>query len=237
MKKKQSIFKEFKNACKNNPTVAFAILWVTLMPSIGSLIFVPWALSNSTWMNQLEFNNSITILLGLIVSVLLMGLALMPTTLIAALSGFFMGWQAFPWLVLGYTLATVLGYAWGKGLSGNSLSLILKKYPKAEVLIEKKQHNIGELIFFVRLSPVIPFAMSNLLFALMRSGYWKLVVFGTLGMLPRTLFVFFSGTMAANIYAAIIERGGKEEVLIILGLLILSVWGIWRFFTKKPISA
>jgi uncharacterized membrane protein YdjX (TVP38/TMEM64 family) len=233
MEKKQSIFKEFKNAGRNNPKVAFAILWVTLMPSIGSLVTVPWALANSAWMSQLAFDNSITILIALLVSILLMGLALMPTTLIAGLSGFFLGWQAFPWLVMGYTLATVLGYAWGTGLGGNSLSLILNKYPKAEALIEKKKHNLGELIFFVRLSPVIPFAMSNLLFALMKSGYKKLVIFGTLGMLPRTLFVFFSGTLASSIYSAIMQKSGTGEIVVLIALFGLSVWGIWRFFTKK----
>lgn len=233
MTKKGGIFKDFREAARINPYVASAMLWVTFMPSIGSLVLVPWTISRADWLMQLNFHNPITISGALLVSILLMGLALMPTTMLAGLSGFFLGWTVFPWLVLGYTLATVLGYAWGKKVGGDSLPLILARYPKAENLIRKKQGQLGELIFFVRISPVIPFALSNLLFALMRSGYWKLVVFGTLGMLPRTTLVFVSGTLASSIYGAIRQGEGVSNYVVFIFLLLLSIWGIWRFFTKK----
>jgi uncharacterized membrane protein YdjX (TVP38/TMEM64 family) len=161
-----------------------------------------------------------------------MGLALMPTTLFAALSGFLFGWQAFIWVVVGYTLVMLLGYAWGKKLSGNSLEIILQQYPKAKDLLLKKEGKMGELVFFVRLSPVIPFALSNLLFSLIKSGWKKLVVFGTLGMLPRTTLVFFSGTIASNIYGAIQQEGVSGKGWVFIALLVLSIWGIWRFFKQ-----
>lgn len=232
MEKKQGIFKEFRLAGKQNPVVALALLWVSLMPSIGSLVFVPLAVTYNSFLTELDFGDFITVSTGLLVSIILMGLALMPTTLIAGLSGFIFGWQAFPWLVLGYTLATLLGYGWGKKLSGESLDLILDKYPKAKIMLERKSGRLGELIFFVRLSPVIPFALSNLMFALMKSGWKKLVIFGTIGMLPRTTLVFVSGTLASDLYTAIRQDGINGKVWIFVFLLLLSFWGIWRFFRK-----
>lgn len=233
MTKKESIFKEFKDTARINPYVAIAMIWVTIMPSLGSLFLVPWTVSQADWLVKLDFFNPITVSVALLVSILLMGFALMPTTLVAGLSGFFIGWPVFPWLVLGYTLATVLGYAWGKKVGGDSLPIILSRYPKAANLIKRKEGKLGELIFFVRISPVIPFALSNLLFALMRSGYWKIVLFGTLGMLPRTTLVFFSGTLASSIYTAIRQGEGMTPYAVFIFLLIFSIWGIWRFFTKK----
>ncbi len=91
---------------------------------------------------------------------------------------------------------------------------------------------MGELIFFVRLSPIIPFALSNLMFALLKSGWKKLVIFGTIGMLPRTTLVFISGTLANDLYTAIRQDGVSEKVWIFVFLLVLSFWGIWRFFRK-----
>lgn len=232
MKKKGGIFKGIQLIGKNNPAVALALVWVSLVPSICSLFLVPLAVSYLSVLELIEFTSPVTILTFVGTGTLLMGLALMPTTLFAALSGFLFGWEAFIWVVVGYTLATLLGYAWGKKLGGSSLEVILQQYPKARDLLQKKEGKIGELIFFVRLSPVIPFALSNLLFALIKSGWKRLVVFGTLGMLPRTTLVFFTGTIASNIYGAVQQDGISGKGWIFIVLLVLSVWGIWRFFKR-----
>jgi uncharacterized membrane protein YdjX (TVP38/TMEM64 family) len=233
MEKKRSIFKELREAGRNNPKIALAILWVSLLPSIGSLIIVPWALYQSDWISSLDFGVFLIAFSALMVSILLMGFAIMPTTLIAGLAGFLLGWKAFPWLVLAYSIASLLGYGWGKGLSGENLDFLLEKYPKAKRLLDEKKENIGVLIFFVRLSPIIPFALSNLLFALLKSGWKKLILFGTLGMLPRTTLVFFSGTLVTDIYSALKTQGITGKGWIFLGFLLLSFWGIWRFFKSK----
>ncbi|EKB49197.1 hypothetical protein B879_02208 [Cecembia lonarensis LW9] len=230
MEKKRGIFKEFKEASRINPKMAAGILWVSIMPALGSMLAVPLALTNSKFLAEMNFYDPLTGSLALLTAVALMGFALMPTTMLAALSGFLLGWSAFPWLVLGYTLATLLGYGWGKGLGQDSLDLLLEKYPKAKALLDQKKGSIGELIFFVRLSPIIPFALSNLLFALMHSGWKKLVIFGTIGMLPRTTLVFLSGTMVSSMYEAIKSEGITGKGWIFAGLLLLSIWGIWRFF-------
>lgn len=232
MKKKEGIFKEMRRIGKNNPAVALALVWASLIPSISSLFLVPLAVNYLPVLELIDFTSLFIILIFVCTATLLMGFALMPTTLFAALSGFLFGWQAFIWVVIGYTMATLLGYAWGKKLGGNNLEVILQQYPKARDLLQKKEGRIGELIFFVRLSPAIPFALSNLLFALIKSGWKKIVIFGTLGMLPRTTLVFFSGTIASNSYAAIQQDGinGKGEIFILL--LIFSIWGIWRFLKK-----
>lgn len=232
MKKKEGIFKRIQLIGKSNPAVALALIWVSLIPSICSLFLVPLAVSYLSVLELIDFTSLFTILVFVSTATLLMGLALIPTTLFAALSGFLFGWQAFIWVVIGYTLATLLGYAWGKKLGGNSLEVILQQYPKARDLLQKKEGRMGELIFFVRLSPVIPFALSNLLFALIKSGWKKLVVFGTLGMLPRTTLVFFSGTIASNIYGAVQQERVSGKGWIFILLLLLSIYGIWRFFKR-----
>lgn len=232
MEKKPSIFKDFKDASRNNPVIAFAVLWVGLMPSIGSLVFVPWALQQSDWISSLDFSSPFVAFSSIIIAALLMGLALIPTTLIAGLTGFLLGWKAFIWLVIAYSAATLLGYFWGKRLGGDSLAYLLQKYPKAQVLLDDKKKNIGELIFFVRLSPIIPFALSNLLFALLKSGWKKLLLFGTIGMLPRTTLVFISGTLVSDIFAAVTSGGISGKGWIFIAFLIFSIWGIWRYFKR-----
>src|SRR5690606_4862882 len=112
--------------------------------------------------------------------------ALLPTTFLSVLTGFVFGWEYFPLLVTGYTLASIMGYSVGRKLDKNSLAFLLDNYPKASRLIAEKKGNIFQLIFYVRLSPVIPFALSNLLFALLKVGLRDVVWMGLWGMLPRT---------------------------------------------------
>ena len=233
MEKKQSIFKEFQSAYRINPAVALGLLWVSVMPSVGSLTGVPLAVNYSQFLQDLDFSIPLVGLVYLVSVTLLMGFALMPTTLLAVLSGFFFGMEAFPLLFLGYNFAAVLGYAWGKRLGGESLYLILDKYPKAKNMIESKRNRIGELVFFGRLSPVLPFAISNLIFSLLHVGLKKLLIFGSIGMLPRTIITFWAGTLGSDIYGAINQEGISGKAWIFMGLLALSFWGIWRFFKRK----
>ena len=202
------------------------------MPSLGSMLAIQQL--TASYPSLMDFPISgwmaFLIILGL---TFVLGLALLPTTLTAVVMGFIWGWPSLPLLVTGYTAASILGYSWGKILSGNNLQALLAHYPKAAQLIEEKKGHWGQLVFFTRLSPVIPFALSNLLFSLLQTGYKNLLIYGTLGMLPRTLIAFYSGTLASGIYQAIRQEGISGKGWLFLGFVALSFYGLWRFF-KRP---
>jgi uncharacterized membrane protein YdjX (TVP38/TMEM64 family) len=161
-----------------------------------------------------------------------MGFALLPTTLLSMLTGYLWGWEAFGWLVIAYLLATSMGYSMGTILSQHQLDILLRHYPKAKKLVLEKQEKLGSLIFFVRISPVIPFAFSNVLFALLQTGLWKVVWWGIWGMLPRTILAFYSGTMAESLYQALRESGNQVEWITFIILLAVSIWGIVHFIKR-----
>jgi len=166
----------------------------------------------------------------------MMGMALIPTTFFSVISGFVFGWAAFPFLVLSYTLASAIGYLSGRLLEKNSLEWLLKPYPKAEKIIEEKKDRMGWLIFFVRISPVIPFAISNLVFAMLDTGLKRVLWFGLLGMLPRTFLAFLTGVLAGDIQEALRAKTASWQYLVIALLLIMSIWGIYSFFKTRRSS-
>lgn|SRR5690606_32868623 len=233
MAKKQSLLLRLKTFYATNPKMVWAIGWVTVFPSLGSLITLNFLYTHPGLFDELQFLTWDFVGLYLISTTLLMGLALLPTTFLAILSGFVFGWVSFPFLVLGYTLATVTGYQVGKRLDSGSLVLLLNQYPKAARLIEEKKDDISQLIFFVRLSPVIPFALSNLLFALLQTGLAKVVWMGLWGMLPRTSMAFITGMLGESLMDALEGGGGGKEFLVVAALLLVSVWGIYRVFARK----
>ncbi|EON77744.1 hypothetical protein ADIS_1663 [Lunatimonas lonarensis] len=170
-----------------------------------------------------------------LLAAIFMGFALIPTTLLAVLTGSIWGWQAFPYLVAAYTLASVLGYLLGKTISADLLETLLGQYPKAQKVVAEKQNRMGNLIFFIRISPAIPFAFSNILFALLSTGLQKVIWFGLWGMLPRTTLAFSSGVFAESLYNAIKNRGmdSTMDLLLLFTFLLIGILGIWHFFRSK----
>jgi len=232
MSKKESIFKRLKIIISRNPIILWAIAWVTVMPSVGSFFFLRYLYSNVALFRELNFFSAQILLGYLIISAFVMGTALMPTTLIAIISGFLFGWTAFPILVISYTLASVIGYKLGTGLDENSLNILLEKYPKTKKILLEKEDKMNQLIFFLRLSPVIPFALSNLLFALIRANLAKVIWVGLLGMLPRTTMAFFTGLLANSLVDAVSGSANFYQLAGIIGLLLISIWGLYRVISK-----
>lgn len=232
MSKKQSIFKQLKIIVSRNPIILWAIAWVSIMPSAGSFFFLRYLYSNVSIFRGMDFLSVEIFTVNLIIATIVMGTALMPTTLIAIVSGFLFGWISFPALVLSYSLASIIGYKIGTALDENSLDILLEKYPKTKNLILDKKDNMNELIFFLRLSPVIPFALSNLLFALIRADLKKVVLVGLLGMLPRTTMAFVIGYMAKSLIHAVSESTDFYQIVGITALFLISIGGLYSVISR-----
>ena len=229
MTKKDSIFKDLAGYFRSHPSTTLGWLWVSFVPLLGSLLLS----TNYQAMEQIVVTGIVgQVLLSLILA-FLVGLAFLPTTLTAIASGFFWGWSVFPHLVIAYLLANVLGYTLGKWLNADFRTILYARHPSLKVEIEKRIEQPAGLVFFVRISPVIPFAISNFLFASLGIPLSKIIRFGLPGMLPRTILAFASGKAANSFLDAQSSLKDPQDWLA-LGLLLLgSVWGIWYFWNKK----
>ena len=233
MTKKDSIFKDLGSYFRSHPSTTLGWIWVSIIPLLGSLLL-------STQYQQLE-QLTVTgvwgqVLLTLILA-LLVGLAFLPTTFTALASGFFWGWAVFPHLVIAYLLANVLGYSLVKWLNADFRTILYARQPSLQKEIEKRIEHPAGLVFFVRISPVIPFAISNFLFASLGIPLLKIIRFGLPGMLPRTILAFASGRAANSFLDAQSSLKDPHDWLILGLLLVGSVWGIWYFWNKKKSEA
>jgi len=229
MTKKDSIFKDLVRYFRSHSITTLGWIWVSFVPLLGSLLL-------STRYQELE-QISVTgvgeqVLLVLALT-LLVGLALLPTTFTALASGFFWGWTVFPHLVIAYLLANVLGYSLGKWLNADFRTILYARHPSLQEEIEKRIEQPAGLVFFVRISPLIPFAISNFLFASLGIPLSKIIRFGLPGMLPRTILAFASGMAAQSFLEAQASLKDPQDWLILGLLLVGSIWGIWHFWNKK----
>ena len=233
MTKKDSIFKDLGSYFRSHPSTTLGWLWVSFVPLLGSLVL-------STRYQELE---QVTVtgvgeqLMLILILAVLVGLAFLPTTLTALASGFFWGWTVFPHLVIAYLLANVLGYTLGKWLNADFRTILYARHPSLQEEIEKRIEQPAGLVFFVRISPVIPFAISNFLFASLGIPLSKIIRFGLPGMLPRTILAFASGKAAQSFLDAQSSLKDPQDWLALGLLLVGSIWGIWHFWNKKKIKS
>lgn len=229
MTKKGSIFKTISSYFGHHPTGILAWLWVTTMPFVGSAVFAV----NYDFLSQYSLNHPQDFLIYTLIGAFLMGLALLPTTLIALASGFYFGWISLPFLILGYSLASVIGYGIGKLINTDLTAQVFKKNPKFKAEVESRKEKEGSLVFFVRISPVVPFAISNFLFASLKVSLAKVLIFGIPGMLTRTVIAFSAGVVASSYLAAKESMNTPLQWGIGLALLIVGVWGIYGYIRKR----
>lgn len=168
-----------------------------LLPLTFSSFFIRWIIKNKAIFLALSPTE---IIVYTLLAALIMGLMLSPTTFVAMLSGFILGWKAIPFVVVSYLLASIIGFFIGKLMDQGKVERLLELFPKGKVFFENIRKSQKQLVFTCRLSPVLPFAFTNVLLAAIKTRFSTFIVYGTLGMLPRTLLAIWVGKQASSIY-------------------------------------
>ena len=162
---------------------------------------------------------------------ILMGFALMPTTLMAFLTGYFLGFEGTPLMIISYLIASYIGYQLGLFLEGKKIHKNLLEKPNVNRFLSSLKEKSWKLIILVRLSPVLPFSVMNLVLSAIRFPLKIFLIGSFIGMLPRTLFAIYVGTKAQDLKSLIenettIDFPYSEIVIILLTL--LTIFGIGK---------
>lgn len=169
---------------------------------------------------------------------LTMAFGLTPTTFIALLSGYFLGWSSVPGVLTSYLGASLLGYAAASLVDRGRLIRSISDVTDRPGLIDKLRE--GEVMFIIlaRISPFLPFAIMNILLAALRVDLKKFLVAGFAGMLPRTLLFIWLGSQVGSIVALLEGDSRHGSARIGLAVLIgISLIGFYYFFKRYVLSA
>lgn len=205
------------------PLIISTGLWILARPLLET--WTSWG-----WAGQLPFT---------LMTALVMGLALSPTTLVAIATGYLWGWPGIPAMLLAYLLAALIGRGAGVLLSRGLFPEGWLRQDRVKNLITRIEKRPVRTLIFARLSPALPFAMTNLVLGNMHIPLGVYIGATLLGMLPRSLISFGVGVYAEDLWAFMsgsVERSGWEVSVIVI-LLLISVWGLYRiFFPGKSVS-
>lgn len=164
---------------------------------------------------------------------LTMAVALTNSTFVVIVTGYFLGWAGLPGMVASYALAAALGYELARRLDQDKLRGFLHRFPKADAVLAELQHQSWQLILLTRLSPVLPFALMTFVLAIVGVPRGRFLGASILGMLPRSLFFYWLGTKAPDVWALLSNPDeGTLSKLVLLALVVASVLGLYVVFNR-----
>ena len=211
-------------------------VWVTVAPLTVSSVISYYALAYEEMIAQLETAQwTIFVLL----SCLTMGLALTPTTFIALVSGYFLGLTAIPGVVVSYTVASLIGFLLTHVIdNGRFMESLYRwlgdKAHRVKQLLKGIDSNQFGIIVMARLSPVLPFALMNVVLPVAGVRLKPFLVAGTLGMLPRTVFFIWLGS-EAKVLRTLVEEGSEGMLPRLLLVLLLAISLVGFFYYGRRI--
>jgi uncharacterized membrane protein YdjX (TVP38/TMEM64 family) len=128
-------------------------------------------------------------------AVLLASLAMVPLMLLAVVGGIvFAGWTAFAYVLTGALLAAMAGFAGGRLLSRGVLERLTGS--RVERLSRRLASRGVLAVAVLRLVPIAPFAVFNLVAGASHVSFWQFSVGSLIGLAPGLgAIIFFSNTL------------------------------------------
>jgi uncharacterized membrane protein YdjX (TVP38/TMEM64 family) len=158
---------------------------------------------------------------------------LAPGSVLTLGAGFAFGlWKGFLAVSAGSTLGASLAFLVARFIARDKIEAIAKR----NETFRKIDKAIGEegvkLIFLLRLSPVIPFNLSNYFYGLTAVKFWPYVLASWLGMMPGTfLYVYIGAASKAAVAAAAggeaVKHGWQYWTFLGVGLAATAIATIW----------
>ena len=195
-------------------------------PLLGAVVLVA---TRERWLPPLEaLDPSEAALWFAVGTVLLAGLSLTPTHASSLVAGMLFGAVHGAWVAVGAIAAAgVFAYALLRPLTTTHALAALERWPRARVIhraLLERRARLTLLILLIRLSPVMPFAATNLLLAAGGVRPVEFVVGSVVGLAPRIVAVVVAGAglseldlgQAADVRVAVV--GGVATVLVLIAI-------------------
>jgi uncharacterized membrane protein YdjX (TVP38/TMEM64 family) len=157
---------------------------------------------------------------------------LLPGAILTVGAGFVfgLGW-GFVGVSAGSTIGASLAFLIGRFLARDKIEAMTRNKPKFRSVDRAIGQKGAKLIMLLRLSPLIPFNLSNYFYGLTAVRFWPYVLASWIGMMPGTMLYVYFGTLGrAGVEAATGAESGRsvlEWTLLAVGLVATLAVTIW----------
>ena len=196
--------------------IVLMVVLIALFLAMRFLSVQQWLRNFNDWVGQMGTAGIFVFILVYAVATVLLA----PGAILTIGAGFAFGlWKGFLAVSAGATLGASLAFLVARFIARDKVEAIAKgneKFRKIDNAIGKQG---AKLIFLLRLSPVIPFNLSNYFYGLTGVKFWPYVLASWIGMMPGTFLYVYIGTAGK---AAVIAAGGEA---------MQHGWQYWTFMS------
>src|SRR5438034_10649343 len=144
---------------------------------------------------------------------------LAPGSILTIGAGFAFGlWKGFLAVSAGATIGASLAFLIARFIARDKIEATARRNEKFRKIDNAIAREGTKLIFLLRLSPVMPFNLSNYFYGLTGVKFWRYVLASWIGMMPGTFLYVYIGTAGK---AAVTAAAGGEAVK--------HGWQYWTF--------
>jgi uncharacterized membrane protein YdjX (TVP38/TMEM64 family) len=195
--------------------VAVLAILIALFLAMQFLPIQQWLRNFNTWVAHMGVAGIFIFIAVYAVATVLLA----PGSILTIGAGFSFGlWKGFVAVSAGSTLGAALAFLVARFIARDRVEAIAKgndKFRRIDNAIGKQG---AKLIFLLRLSPVIPFNISNYFYGLSSVKFWPYVLVSWIGMIPGTFLYVYIGTASQ---AAVSAAAGGQAIK--------HGWQYWAF--------
>ena len=188
-----------------------------------------WLRSFNSWVVQMGVAGIFVFIIVYAVATILLA----PGSVLTIGAGFVFGlWKGFLAVSVGATLGASLAFLIARFIARDKVEAIARRNEKFRKIDNAIGKQGAKLIFLLRLSPVIPFNLSNYFYGLTGVKFWPYVFASWSGMIPGTFLYVYIGTASKLAVSAAaggeaVKHGWQYWTLISFGLAATVVVTIW----------
>jgi uncharacterized membrane protein YdjX (TVP38/TMEM64 family) len=206
---------ETTSKSKTGRLVALIVILIALVLAMKFLPVQPRTRNFITWVGQMGVAGIFIFIAVYAVATVLLA----PGSILTIGAGFAFGlWQGFLAVSVGATLGASLAFLIARFIARDKIDAIAKRNEKFKKIDNAIGKQGAKLIFLLRLSPLIPFNLSNYFYGLTAVKFWPYVFASWIGMIPGTFLYVYIGVAGK---AAVVTAAGGEGVK--------HGWQYWTF--------
>lgn len=230
-----SMFRSVRDTFKQMGVLGPVALFTGLGPLIGAFVL---AGTSPFWLNGFLNLEAAQIPIYLVLSALLPAYSLTPTHASSLLGGMAFGvGLGTVMTLLGTGMAAALGFVTLRFFLRDKAVEVLSHHPRAEAIhrVLDQGHSLQSMVLLalIRLSPIVPFAATNLLMSTTGIRILPFLIGSLLGMAPRVIAVVWIGSSLTELD---LSQAADRRLLIIGIVATIAVLWILRKVSKSGLD-
>jgi|GEM_PF-1720248 len=125
--------------------------------------------------------------------------SIISTTLLSIACGYLFGWISFPVLLAIFTLSSLLGYFLGNVFDQKTIMSWIGANEVAYKFIEKLKKRMNFMVFVMRVTPILPFTVTNILCSYLSVPLKNYLGMSFIGIGTRLAVAVYTGTQISSI--------------------------------------